>query len=57
MGFFDNLKKKKDAKAVGLSVEQYEQYLVAQNMGIAIESFKRYLSSFLGKMERLASRF
>jgi predicted transcriptional regulator len=49
MGLFDNLKKKKDAKALGLSVEQYDQYLVAQSMNITLEAFKRYLTSFSGK--------
>ena len=49
MGLFDNLKKKKDAKALGLSVEQYDQYLVAQTMNITLENFRRYLASFSGK--------
>lgn len=49
MGFFDNLKKKKEAKALGLSVDQYDQFLIAKTEGITLNSFKRYISSFAGK--------
>lgn len=49
MGFFDNIKKKKEAKELGLSVEQYDQFLVAQSKGISLDHFKRYLASFEGK--------
>ena len=49
MGFFDNLKKKKEAKALGLSVDQYDQFLIAKTEGITLNSFKRYISSFTGK--------
>lgn len=46
MGLFDNMKKKKEAKNLGLTNEQYEVYEAAQSMGIDIDEFKTYLSSF-----------
>ena len=30
MGLFDNIKKKKEAKALDLTIEQYDEFLVAQ---------------------------
>lgn len=49
MGLFDNLKKKNEAKQLGLSIEQYESFLVAQSAGLTLDDFKQYLSSFSAK--------
>ena len=50
MGLFDNLKKKNEAKQLGLSVEQYDEYMEATKQGISLEQYKRYLASFSGKL-------
>lgn len=49
MGLFDNMKKKKEAKNLGLTFEQYDGFLSAKAQGITIDEYKRYLSSFSGK--------
>lgn len=49
MGLFDNMKKKNEAKNLGLTVEQYDGFLSAKAQGISIDDYKRYLSSFSGK--------
>jgi hypothetical protein len=46
IGFFDNLRKKKEAKRLGLDLDRYEQYLSAQSTGISVEEFKRYHAAF-----------
>lgn len=46
IGFFDNLRKKKEAKRLGLNLDSYEQYLSAQSTGISVEEFKRYHAAF-----------
>ena len=46
MGLFDDLKKKKEAKAVDLTIEQYDEFLVVQAKGLSIEEYKRFISSF-----------
>lgn len=53
MGLFDNLKKKNEAKRLGLSVEQYDEYMEATKQGISLEQYKRYLASFSGKLSLL----
>jgi hypothetical protein len=50
MGLFDNIKKKNEAKQLGLSVEQYDEYIGATKQGISLEQYKRYLASFSGKL-------
>ena len=49
MGLFDNMKKKNEAKNLGLTVEQYDGFLSAKAQGISIDDYKSYLSSFSGK--------
>ena len=49
MGLFDNVKKKNEAKRLGLTVDQYEVFESAQAQGMTIEEYKRYLSSFAGR--------
>lgn len=49
MGLFDNVKKKNEAKRVGLSVEQYDGFIAAQTQGVSIDEYKRFLSDFAGK--------
>lgn len=50
MGLFDNIKKKNEAKQLGLSVEQYDEYIGTTKQGISLEQYKRYLASFSGKL-------
>lgn len=50
MGLFDLIKKKKNAKKLGLSVEQYDEYIEAIKLGISLKEFKRYLSSLSDKI-------
>lgn len=50
MGLFDNMKKKSEAKKLGLSVEQYDEYMKANKQGISLDQYKCYLASFSGKM-------
>lgn len=45
MGLFDNIKKKNEAKQLGLTVEQHDEYMEATKQGISLEQFKRYLAS------------
>lgn len=58
MGLFDTIKKKNEAKKLGLTVEQYEEYIAAQEQGISINEYMRYLSSFSDKysVERFVQR-
>lgn len=49
MGLFDNIKKKNEAKRLGLTVEQYDEYRVMQEKGIALDEYKRYLASYSAK--------
>ena len=49
MGLFDNVKKKNEAKRLGLTVEQYEVFEPLQAQGITIEEYKRYLTTFASK--------
>ena len=49
MGLFDNIKKKKEAKALDLTIEQYDEFLVAQTKGLSIEDYKRFIASFSNK--------
>ena len=49
MGLFDNVKKKNEAKRLGLTVGQYEVFESAQAQGMTIDEYKRYLSSFAGR--------
>ncbi len=46
MGLFDNMKKKSEAKQLGLSVEQYDEYIEASKQGLTLDQYKRYLASF-----------
>ena len=49
MGLFDNMKKKKEAKALDLTLEQYDEFLVAQTKGLSIADYKRFIASFANK--------
>lgn len=49
MSLFDNVKKKNEAKRLGLTVEQYEVFESLQAQGITIEEYKRYLTTFSAK--------
>ena len=49
MGLFDNIKKKNEAKNLGITVEQYDGFVSAKAQGITIDEYKRYLNAFSGK--------
>ena len=49
MGLFDNIKKKKEAKALDLTIEQYDEFLIAQTKGLSIEDYKRFIASYSSK--------
>ena len=51
MGFFDNMKKKKQAKALELTLEQYEEFLSLESLNISIDAYKRYITSFVGEYD------
>lgn len=46
MSIFDNMRKKRAAKQLGMTVEQYDGYLSVQNKGLSPEEYKRYLAAF-----------
>lgn len=49
MGFFEHSKKKKEAKRLGLTIEQYEGYLSVEGRGLTVDAYKRFLYSFTGR--------
>ena len=48
MGFFDNLKLKKAAKSLNLTVEEYTVYLTIEADGVTVDQYKTYLSQYKG---------
>lgn len=49
MGLFENSKMKKEAKRLGLTIEQYEGYLSVEGRGLSVDAYKRFLYSFTGR--------
>lgn len=48
MGLFDHLKKKKEAKQMGVTVSQYEEFLRLQKRGLTEQEYTRYRTNFAG---------
>ena len=48
MGLFDHLKKKKEAKQMGVTVSQYEEFLRLQKAGLTEQEYTRYRTNFAG---------
>ncbi len=48
MGLFDHLKKRKEAKQMGVTMPQYEEFLSLQKRGLTEQEYTRYRTHFAG---------
>lgn len=46
MGFFENLKIKKAANNLGLTIDEYTEFTEAQKLGISVEEYKNWLNKY-----------
>lgn len=46
MGFFENLKIKSEAKKLGFTIDEYNDYLEAEKYGISADEYRRWIKEF-----------
>lgn len=46
MGFFENLKIKSEAKRLGFTLDEYNDYLEAEKFGISADEYRRWIKEF-----------